>query len=153
MFQPNTYDNNKLLYAAYFLVCGVVASYMVEIYRRLRTLPGRRALAVGALVLCTLSAVLTIGRDEVVNAEDGTVTTAELPGLTRGAGIWISPESYPELGAQSVIANHGLTTDGSEFADDYSVFFHTDADKYECVTVKTTTGEGDDAVTTRKVVS
>ena len=30
VFQPNTYDNNKLLYAAYFLVCGVVASYMVE---------------------------------------------------------------------------------------------------------------------------
>ena len=29
VFQPNTYDNNKLLYAAYFLVCGVVASYMV----------------------------------------------------------------------------------------------------------------------------
>lgn len=96
--------------------------------------------------------VLTIGRDEVVDEKDGTVTAEELPGLTRGAGIWISPESYPELGAQSVIANHGLTTDGSEFADDYSVFFHADADKYECVTVKTTTGEGDDAVTTRKVV-
>lgn len=96
--------------------------------------------------------VLTIGRDEVVDEKDGTVTAEELPGLTRGAGIWISPESYPELGAQSVIANHGLTTDSSEFADNYSVFFHTDADKYECVTVKTTTGEGDDAVTTRKVV-
>ena len=65
VFQPNTYDNNKLLYAAYFLVCGVVASYMVEIYRRLRTLPGRRALAVGALVLCMLSAVLTIGRESI----------------------------------------------------------------------------------------
>lgn len=96
--------------------------------------------------------VLTIGRDEVVDEKDGTVTAEELPGLTRGAGIWISPESYPELGLQDVIANHGLTTDGSEFADDYSVFFHTDADNYECVTVKTTTGEGDDAVTTRKVV-
>lgn len=96
--------------------------------------------------------VLTIGRDEVVDEKDGTVTAEELPGLTRGAGIWISPESYPELGVQDVIANHGLTTDGSEFSDDYSVFFHTDADKYECVTVKTTTGEGDDAVTTRKVV-
>ena len=96
--------------------------------------------------------VLTIGRDEVVDEKDGTVTAEELPGLTRGAGIWISPESYPELGAQSVIANYGLTTDSSEFADNYSVFFHTDADKYECVTVKTTTGEGDDAVTTRKVV-
>ena len=95
---------------------------------------------------------LTIGRDEVVDEKDGTVTAEELPGLTRGAGIWISPESYPELGVQDVIANHGLTTDSSEFSDDYSVFFHTDADKYECVTVKTTTGEGDDAVTTRKVV-
>ena len=42
--------------------------------------------------------VLTIGRDEVVDEKDGTVTAEELPGLTRGAGIWISPESYPELG-------------------------------------------------------
>lgn len=65
VFQPNTYDNNKLLYAAYFLVCGVIASYLVEIYRRLRTLPGRRVLAAGALVLCTLSAVLTVARESV----------------------------------------------------------------------------------------
>ena len=65
VFQPNTYDNNKLLYAAYFLLCAVTASYLVDLYRRLRGLPGRRALAGVFLVFCTVSAVLTIARESV----------------------------------------------------------------------------------------
>lgn len=65
VFQPNTYDNNKLLYAAYFLLCAVTASYLIELYRRLRGLPGRQVLAGAFLVLCTVSAVLTIVRESV----------------------------------------------------------------------------------------
>lgn len=65
VFQPNTYDNNKLLYAAYFLLCAVTASYLVELYRRLRGLPGRQVLAGAFLVLCTVSAILTIARESV----------------------------------------------------------------------------------------
>lgn len=65
VFQPNTYDNNKLLYAAYFLLCAVTASYLIELYRRLRGLPGRQVLAGAFLVLCTVSAILTIVRESV----------------------------------------------------------------------------------------
>lgn len=65
VFQPNTYDNNKLLYVAYFLLCPVVAGYLVELYRRLRGLPARRVLAGVCLVCCTVSACLTIVRESV----------------------------------------------------------------------------------------
>ena len=66
VFQPNNYDNNKLLYAAYLLLCGVVASYMVEVFRALSGGRLARNLLAGiCLVLCVLSAVLTIGREAV----------------------------------------------------------------------------------------
>lgn len=65
VFQPNNYDNNKLLYPAYFLLCGVVASYMTDLFRKLKGLPGRSILAAVCIVLCTLSSVLTIGRETV----------------------------------------------------------------------------------------
>jgi len=65
VFQPNNYDNNKLLYAAYLLLCGVTAAYMVDLYRRLKGLPGQQVLAGICVVLCTLSAALTIGREAV----------------------------------------------------------------------------------------
>ena len=66
VFQPNNYDNNKLLYAAYFLLCGVIASYMVELFRKLRGgMLARNMLAGICIVLCTLSAVLTIARESV----------------------------------------------------------------------------------------
>lgn len=65
VFQPNTYDNNKLLYVAYLLLCPLVASYLVELYRRLRGLPARRVMAGVLLAVCTLSAALTIARESV----------------------------------------------------------------------------------------
>lgn len=65
VFQPNTYDNNKLLYVAYLLLCPLVASYLVDMYRRLKGLPARRVMAGALLVVCTLSAVLTIARESV----------------------------------------------------------------------------------------
>ncbi len=67
VFQPNTYDNNKLLYPAFFLLCAVTASYLVEMYRRLRGFAGRRFLAGAFVLLCTVSAALTIAREAVAN--------------------------------------------------------------------------------------
>jgi len=67
VFQPNVYDNNKLLYVSYALVACVVASYMVDAYRALKKadIKGRRVLAVIVLILCTFSAVLTMHREQV----------------------------------------------------------------------------------------
>ena len=63
--QPNTYDNNKLLYPAYVLAVGGVADYLVELYDRLKAMKGTKLLAVAVMVVCTLSGVLSMGREAV----------------------------------------------------------------------------------------
>jgi hypothetical protein len=63
VFQPNVYDNNKLLYVAYLLMCGVAADFMAELYRRMKNSFGKHLLAAAVLFLCTISGVLTIGRE------------------------------------------------------------------------------------------
>ena len=45
VFTPNTYDNNKLLYVAYLLLCLGAADYGCDLYGRLRELGGARLLA------------------------------------------------------------------------------------------------------------
>ena len=64
-FTPNTYDNNKLLYLTYVFVCCLSASYGVDLLRSLKNIPTRRCAASGMAFLCTVSAVLTLGRELV----------------------------------------------------------------------------------------
>lgn len=67
VFQPNVYDNNKLLYVAYAIAACLTAGYMVDIYRLLRekNIGGRRVIAAATVFLCVFSAVLTLGREVV----------------------------------------------------------------------------------------
>ena len=65
VFQPNVYDNNKLLYIAYLLLCLIAADYGVELYRKLKELGGAKWLAGCFLFFSVLSALLTLGREAV----------------------------------------------------------------------------------------
>ena len=72
VFTPNTYDNNKLLYPAYLLLCLGIVDYGLEKYRKLRgTGKGRglwalSGIAAGSFLLFSvLSGVLTLGREAV----------------------------------------------------------------------------------------
>lgn len=63
VFQPNTYDNNKLLYVWHMLGCLLVAQFLVDSARRISRLPWR-ALTLG--VVCFLGmfgSVLTVMRE------------------------------------------------------------------------------------------
>lgn len=64
-FSPNTYDNNKLLYIAYALLCCLCADYGYRIYQRIRTVPGSKWWRNTFLFLSCFSAALTIGREAV----------------------------------------------------------------------------------------
>lgn len=64
-FQPNVYDNNKLLYIAYLLLCLVAADYGVELYKHLKTFGGAKWFAGSFLFFSVISAVLTLGREAV----------------------------------------------------------------------------------------
>ena len=65
VFQPNVYDNNKLLYIAYLFLCVIAADYSVELYRKVKDLGGAKLLAGCVLFFSLLSGVLTLGREAV----------------------------------------------------------------------------------------
>lgn len=62
-FQPNIYDNNKLLYIWFLLCLPMAADYACEAFNRLKGLNGRWLLAVMALTICFTSSLLTIARE------------------------------------------------------------------------------------------
>lgn len=62
-FQPNEYDNNKLLYVWFLLCLPMAADYAMEAFAHLRGLPGRRIIATGFLICCFAGAGLTIARE------------------------------------------------------------------------------------------
>ena len=63
MFQPNNYDNNKLLYVWHILGCILAAQLLVDIFAEVRALPWR---ALGLAACCfagMFGSVLTVGRE------------------------------------------------------------------------------------------
>ena len=62
-FQPNEYDNNKLFYLAWLLCCYVAADWCGQVFRLLRGMRSRWAIAVVAAVVFFLSPVLTLARE------------------------------------------------------------------------------------------
>lgn len=68
-FQPNDYDNNKLLYVGYALLCCCAAEFATDLLRRLQGRPAR-GIAAGAMALFLVApAVLTLGREAVSQYE------------------------------------------------------------------------------------
>jgi len=65
VFTPNTYDNNKLLYAAYFLLCLGAADYAMSLYGRIKYFPGNRIFVTLFLFCAAFSGILTLGRETV----------------------------------------------------------------------------------------
>lgn len=65
VFQPNNYDNNKLLFIWHLLGCILVANLVVDLLALVPKLWVKRYLACGFVVVCTLGSVLTLGREAV----------------------------------------------------------------------------------------
>ena len=65
LFQPNEYDNNKLFYVWFMLCLPMAADYAFLLYEKLKGLGGRRVIAALFLVICFLSAGLTVAREWV----------------------------------------------------------------------------------------
>ena len=69
-FQPNTYDNNKLLFIAFVYACGLVGSWLFDVKDRLTRGAARNRASVALLsaIVCItlfLSGALTLGREYV----------------------------------------------------------------------------------------
>ena len=69
LFTPNTYDNNKLLYVAYLLLCVAAADFAGDLFLKIKSRKKGKFAALGAacccVFLCTFSALLTLGREAV----------------------------------------------------------------------------------------
>lgn len=63
VFQPNVYDNNKLLYVSYALFCMVSADFLITCGRKIRSRPLRAALLSLFLIVSVNAAVFTLGRE------------------------------------------------------------------------------------------
>ena len=71
VFQPNVYDNNKLMYIGWLLVCLCSADAVLHALRRFVPQSLLRGCVLGLLILlCTNAAVLSLGR-EAVSGMDG----------------------------------------------------------------------------------
>ena len=76
-FQPNRYDNNKLLFIWFAMTCGIVSSYLIGLYKKLnRPEDGGKKLSIGkrtankiiafaVLVAIFLSGTLTLYREYI----------------------------------------------------------------------------------------
>lgn len=68
-FQPNDYDNNKLLYVGYALLCCCGAEFAASLLARIKFREVRGFAASLLVVLGTASAVLSLGREAVSEYE------------------------------------------------------------------------------------
>lgn len=63
VFQPNTYDNNKLLYVWHMLGCLLVAQFLVDATRRISRMPWRVLTLSAVCFLAMFGSVLTVIRE------------------------------------------------------------------------------------------
>ncbi|NLZ88179.1 MAG: hypothetical protein GX916_01630, partial [Clostridiales bacterium] len=63
LFQPNEYDNNKLLYVWYALCTVPIAEYALTLFDRLKGLKARALMGVLAAMLFFLSGTLSLARE------------------------------------------------------------------------------------------
>lgn len=64
-FQPNEYDNNKLLYVGFIFICGLAANFTVHIFTLKWSKPLKCIAGMVLLFFGTISALLTLGREYV----------------------------------------------------------------------------------------
>lgn len=77
-FQPNIYDNNKLLYLAWLLCCMIVADWCRQIWHKLKGVRARPVIAALAAVTFFLSAGLTLWREAVSEYQAFSAQAVEL---------------------------------------------------------------------------
>ncbi len=68
-FQPNPYDNNKLLFIWFAYTCGIIALFLFKLYELLKAFPARKYLALVVLFCVFASGLLTLGREAVSRYE------------------------------------------------------------------------------------
>lgn len=77
-FQPNEYDNNKLFYISYMIAIIITSDFLCNLYGKLSDIKARPYFAAVVIILCTLSGMLTIGREYVSGGQYQTFTKDDI---------------------------------------------------------------------------
>ncbi len=93
-FQPNVYDNNKLLYVSYALACILSADFAVRAAEKLRRRPLRAAALALLVALCTNAAAFTLARELVSGTEKRAIRL--FPAADAAAAEFICDETAPD---------------------------------------------------------
>lgn len=125
IFQPNPYDNNKLLYISWLAACAFIARYLLLLWQRLRGLPGRTFLAGAAAVCIFTSGVMTMAREAVSDYElfsaDQVEAAQWISENTAADSVFLTSNNHNNavssltgrnivLGTDSYLYYHGLDT-------------------------------------------
>lgn len=78
IFQPNDYDNNKLLFVAYMMVIILISDYLLMLYRRLKYLRGTKLIACGMIFTLVFSGALSVIREYISGGQYKTFTDADI---------------------------------------------------------------------------
>jgi hypothetical protein len=78
VFQPNEYDNNKLIFIVFMMCVIFVSDYLVYLCDKLKEVRGRAFFAVVVVLAGTLSGALTIGREYVSGGQYQTFTEDDI---------------------------------------------------------------------------
>ncbi|MCI8338685.1 MAG: hypothetical protein HFH62_08415 [Lachnospiraceae bacterium] len=69
VFQPNEYDNNKILFVGYVFMCGLAADFLVSLFSQKWPKILKAGVGVALAFVATVSAGLTMGREWVSDYE------------------------------------------------------------------------------------
>lgn len=130
LFQPNSYDNNKLILVTYMIVIILVGEYLVYLYGMLGGVAGRSFFAAVVVFAGTFSGALTIVREYVSGGEYQTYTEAdweaaefikentEKDAVFLTGGEAVNPVSA--LGGRNLFLGSSLYVYFHGFADEYA---------------------------------
>ena len=112
MFQPNDYDNNKLLFVTWLLACGLAAEYLLGAWDRLRAggdRPQRLSAGAAAVIFCL--ALFTSGAMIfVIVPGSGEVTSKASPEeAAAGAAATAPVATFTSKGLPSTVTLEPLT--------------------------------------------
>ena len=132
VFQPNEYDNNKLLFVWFLLTCGIFASWCADVFSAMRGGKAARGAwfaAAAVVAACNVSGVLTLAREaasDYVLFEGGHVQAAEfIKGNTAPDALFLTASNHNNAvaalagrnivcGTGSYLYYHGVRYDEAE---------------------------------------
>ena len=126
VFQPNVYDNNKLLYVAYFFSCFIAADAVLQWLQKCRSKKTAGVLLAMLLFLTTNAGVFTLGREvlsgiprygyELFSADE--VATAEyIKGNTEPNATFLTDDNHDN--AVAVLSGRNIICGSGSY-----LFFH-----------------------------